>query len=110
MQVGQARHDLAVAVAHGAFFGVGDERFEVVDGHAHGDAGGLVDFVAAARLESDLGHHVLHELRHPHRNPAGRRQGRLLIHDRDLVFDGLGIVGTDLNVEAILERGDNPTP
>src|SRR6266581_1782053 len=107
VEVGQARHDLALAQADGALLGVGEQALVVVDGDAHAHARGLVDLVRAARLEGQVRDDLLHEVGNAHRRRLALEDRHLLLHDRDLVLDRARVVGADLDVEAVLQRGDD---
>src|SRR5579871_3237609 len=107
MQIGHARHDFILTVDDSALFGIGQDRFKVVDRNAHRHARALIDLVGAARLKGDLRDDLLDELRNAQRHPRFRRQRCLLLHHQDLVLQRLRIVSANLDVETILERRDD---
>src|SRR5581483_4494459 len=102
-----ARADLALAEADRAAQGARQQVFIVADRDAHAHARALADVGALARQVGQLGDHLGHVEGHPDLVAVGREGEALLLHDRDLMLERLGVVGADLRPEAVLERGDD---
>src|SRR5579875_22661 len=109
MQVGNAWHYFVFTVNHRSLFRIRDDRFEIINRNPDRNSRSLVDLVGGTRFERDLRDDVFEELWHPEREGRIRRIVALLIHDRNFFFDAARVMSSDLNVKAVLKRGNDST-
>jgi hypothetical protein len=106
VHVGNARHDLALALHDRALLGVGYHILQHRDRHALRYAAALVDALVVAGLEG----HTLHDFAHEIGDALLERATigpRFLLRDVHTEFDTRGIVRHDLAADAVLERRDD---
>ena len=106
-QVTHSGHDGPLALQDASLLDLADQVLHGGDGHARAYAGGLVDELAAPGLEGDLLHCFAQKGRHVDPHASGPLGPGLLVGDGHGVFAVDGVVGQNLRIDPVLERGDD---